>query len=88
MIQWYVQITVGQDPPRIEAQRPIHDTAHASGKRLEYARQRWSPPRTSATRQVVPVTQLDGRAFGTGKPGPVWRRVFEQCQALKKREAA
>jgi D-alanine transaminase len=42
----------------------------------------------SATREVVPVTQLDGRAFGTGKPGPVWRHVFEQYQALKKREAA
>jgi D-alanine transaminase len=40
----------------------------------------------SATRELVPVTRLDGRAFGTGKHGPVWRRVFDEFQALKKRE--
>jgi D-alanine transaminase len=42
----------------------------------------------SATREVVPVTLLDGRAVGTGKSGPVWRRVFDEYQALKAREAA
>lgn len=42
----------------------------------------------SATREVMPVTLLDGRALGTGKPGPIWRRVFDEYQALKKREAA
>jgi D-alanine transaminase len=42
----------------------------------------------SATREVVPVTRLDGRSFGTGKHGPVWRRVFDGFQALKQREAA
>jgi D-alanine transaminase len=42
----------------------------------------------SATREVVPVTRLDGSALGTGKPGPLWRRVFDEFQALKKREAA
>lgn len=42
----------------------------------------------SATREVVPVTLLDGRALGTGKPGPIWRRVFAEYQALKKRETA
>jgi len=42
----------------------------------------------SATREVVPVTRLDGRAVGMGKPGPIWRRVFEEYQALKQREAA
>jgi D-alanine transaminase len=42
----------------------------------------------SATREVVPVTRLDGSALGTGKPGPIWRRVFDEFQALKKREAA
>ena len=29
----------------------------------------------SATRNVVPVTHLDGSIVGNGKPGPVWRRV-------------
>ncbi|MGH8198821.1 MAG: aminotransferase class IV [Steroidobacteraceae bacterium] len=42
----------------------------------------------SSTREVVPVTLLDGRAVGTGKPGPIWRRVLDAYQALKKREAA
>ena len=42
----------------------------------------------SATREVMPVTLLDGRALGTGKPGPIWRRVFDEYQAFKKREAA
>jgi D-alanine transaminase len=42
----------------------------------------------SATREVVPVTRLDGSAVGTGQPGPIWRRVFDEFQALKKREAA
>lgn len=42
----------------------------------------------SSTREVVPVTLLDGRAVGVGKAGPVWRRVFDAFQAIKKREAA
>lgn len=42
----------------------------------------------SATRELVPVTRLDGRAFGTGSYGPVWRRVFDEFQALKQREGA
>lgn len=42
----------------------------------------------SSTREVMPVTHLDGRALGPGKPGPIWRRVFDEYQALKKRETA
>ncbi len=42
----------------------------------------------SATREVVPVTLLDGRAVGSGKPGPIWRRVRDQYQVLKQREVA
>lgn len=30
---------------------------------------------TSSTREIVPITQLDGRAVGSGKPGPVWTTV-------------
>lgn len=41
----------------------------------------------SSTREVMPVTTLDGRAVGTGKPGPIWRRVVEEYQALREREA-
>jgi len=39
---------------------------------------------SGATREVEPVTRLDGRAVGTGKPGPVWRRIYEEFQRYKK----
>ncbi len=39
---------------------------------------------SAATREVQPVTQLDGKPVGTGKPGPVWRRVHEQWQRYKR----
>jgi D-alanine transaminase len=42
----------------------------------------------SATREAMPLTRLDGRTVGSGKAGPVWRRVFDEFQALKKRETA
>ena len=38
---------------------------------------------TSSTREVMPVTRLDGRAVGGGRPGPVWRRMNELYQAYK-----
>lgn len=40
----------------------------------------------SSTRDVMPLVRLDSRAVGTGKPGPMWRRVFDAMQALKQRE--
>jgi D-alanine transaminase len=39
---------------------------------------------SAATREVQPVTQLDGKPVGTGKPGPVWQRVHEQWQRYKR----
>ncbi len=30
---------------------------------------------SAATRGAVPVTRLDGRPVGTGRPGPLWRRM-------------
>ena len=42
----------------------------------------------SSTREALPVTLLDGKAVGTGKPGPIWQRMFDEFQALKKREAS
>ena len=30
---------------------------------------------TSSTREVVPVTRLDGQPVGEGRPGPVWHRM-------------
>ena len=56
-----------------------------SRNELDGADEIWT---ASATREVVPVTLLDGRAVRAGKPGPIWRRVFDEYQALKRRETA
>jgi D-alanine transaminase len=39
---------------------------------------------SAATREVQPVTSIDGHAVGTGKPGPLWRRVYEELQRYKR----
>lgn len=39
---------------------------------------------SAATREVQPVTQLDGKPVGAGKPGPVWRRIYEEWQRYKR----
>jgi D-alanine transaminase len=38
----------------------------------------------AATREVQPVSQLDGKPVGTGKPGPVWRKLHDAFQAYKR----
>jgi len=38
----------------------------------------------SATREVLPVTRLDGRAVGTGVPGPGWQAVDRLFQEHKR----
>jgi D-alanine transaminase len=38
----------------------------------------------AATREVQPVTILDGKPVGGGKPGPVWRKLFDAYQLHKK----
>ena len=35
---------------------------------------------TSASKEVLPVTQLDGQAVGLGQPGPVWKRLHAAYQ--------
>jgi D-alanine transaminase len=42
---------------------------------------------SSSTRDVLPVTRIDGRAVGTGKPGPLWHRMIESFDALRQRLA-
>jgi D-alanine transaminase len=39
---------------------------------------------SAATREVQPVTSIDGRAVGSGRPGPLWRRVYEELQRYKR----
>jgi D-alanine transaminase len=38
---------------------------------------------TSSTREVMPVTRIDGRPVGAGRPGAYWKRIDDQYQAFK-----
>lgn len=38
---------------------------------------------SSATREVLPVTRLDGQAIGTGEPGPMYHRLYALYQRAK-----
>ena len=38
---------------------------------------------SSSTKEVLAVTTVDGRPYGSGKPGPVFRRVWEAFQRTK-----
>jgi len=39
---------------------------------------------TSSTKEVLPVTQLNGQAVGEGKPGKVWKNVVQLYRDYKK----
>jgi D-alanine transaminase len=43
---------------------------------------------SAATRDIVPITQIDGRPVGNGKPGPLWRRLSAAFDALRERLAS
>ncbi len=47
---------------------------------LERASELWL---TSSTREVSPVTTLDGRPVGDGRPGPLWRQIDRLYQEYK-----
>lgn len=42
---------------------------------------------TSSTREIVPVTELDGMMVGSGKPGQVYRKMDQLFQAYKQSSA-
>jgi len=41
----------------------------------------------AATREVQPVSTLDGKPVGRGLPGPVWRKLYDAYQAYKREVA-
>jgi D-alanine transaminase len=47
---------------------------------LQVAEEVWL---TSSTREILPVTRLDQRAVGNGKPGPLWRKMTGLYQDYK-----
>jgi D-alanine transaminase len=55
--------------------------ATVSEAQLRAAEEIWI---SAATREVQPVTRLDGRPVGSGKPGPRWRAVYEELQHYKR----
>lgn len=38
---------------------------------------------SSSTKDVLPITQVDGRPVGSGRPGPVWQRMWSLFQGHK-----
>jgi D-alanine transaminase len=40
---------------------------------------------TSSTRELMPVTRLNDRPVGNGKPGPIWQRMNRDFQICKQR---
>ncbi|MED5388977.1 MAG: D-amino acid aminotransferase [Pseudomonadota bacterium] len=58
------------------AEREITETA------LRQAEEIWV---TSSTREVVPITRLNGSPVGDGKPGPVWKALARHYVDFKRR---
>ena len=56
--------------------------AQVSESRLENADEVWL---TSSTREILPVTRMNDRPVGEGKPGPVWIRMNGLYQRYKER---
>ncbi|MCT8179693.1 D-amino acid aminotransferase [Variovorax sp. CY25R-8] len=42
---------------------------------------------SSATKEVLPVTQLDDRPIGNGRPGPIYQGLYAAYQEAKRRNA-
>ena len=38
---------------------------------------------TSSTREILPITSIDGKAIGEGIAGGIWSRIYDQYQLLK-----
>ena len=57
-----------------------HRAAIVSEAQLRRADEIWI---SAATREVQPVTTLDGKPVGSGGPGALWRRVYDEFQRWK-----
>jgi len=43
---------------------------------------------SSATKELLPITRLDGQPVGHGKPGPVFERLYARYQQAKAQQVA
>lgn len=59
----------------------VHRASVVSAAALRAADEIWL---SSAAREIVPVTTLDGASVGSGAPGPVWRRLYAELQQYKR----
>lgn len=41
---------------------------------------------TSTTKRIMPIVQIDGRAVGTGKPGPITKELMQGLQLLEEQQ--
>jgi D-alanine transaminase len=62
---------------------PLHERA-VSESALRNADEIWI---SSSTKEVVPVTLLDGEIVGSGKPGPIWQQMHALFQQYKQEVA-
>lgn len=67
-----LELAAGAGIETREAPLPAADLVHASELWL-----------TSSTREVSPVTRVDGQPVGDGRPGPLWRRIDGLYQDYK-----
>lgn len=66
-----------------QADIPLHERA-VSESMLRNADEIWI---SSSTKEVVPVTLLDGEIVGSGKPGPIWQQMHALFQQYKQEVA-
>ncbi len=57
-----------------------HRSVRVTEAELRGAEEVWL---SAATRELVPVTRLDGQPVGTGVPGPLWSRLYAELQRYK-----
>ena len=57
-----------------------HSQRAITKEEIEGASEIWV---TSSTREIIPITELDGAPVGDGKPGPVWKAFFKLFQDYK-----
>lgn len=69
----------------VAQQRLAHREARIPAAQLREAEEIWF---ASSTREVYAVTGLDGQTVGDGRPGALWRQVYELFQRHKQQLAA